>query len=92
MEKEEAAKARAAEAAAHKEEKAKTTDYKKEKEQILKTNFDDETNWNYLFMNQDTVATSMAKQLNQTKGEFFDTSKGGSMAVKMAKSETIIIS
>lgn len=27
------------------------TDYKKQKEQILKTNFDDETNWNYLFMN-----------------------------------------
>ena len=43
-------------------------------------------------MNQDTVATSMAKQLNQTKGEFFDTEKGGSIAVKMAKSETIIIS
>lgn len=37
--------------------------YKKEKEQILKTNFDDETNWNYLYMNQDTVASSMVKQL-----------------------------
>lgn len=70
---------------------AASTNYKKEKEQILKTNFDDETNWNYLFMNQDTVATSMAKQLNQTKGEFFDKEAGGSMAVKMAKSETIII-
>ena len=43
-------------------------------------------------MNQDTVATSMAKQLNQTKGEFFENDTGGSMAVKMAKSETIIIS
>ena len=57
----------------------------------MKTNFDDETNWNYLFMNQDTVATSMAKQLNQSKGEFFDMQKEGgggeSMAVKMAKSE-----
>lgn len=42
-------------------------------------------------MNQDTVATSMAKQLNQTKGEFFDKDAKGSMAVKMAKSETIII-
>ena len=42
----------------------KDSNYKKEKEAILKTNFDDETNWNYLFMNQDTVATSMAKQLN----------------------------
>ena len=43
-------------------------------------------------MNQDTVAASMAKQLNQSKGEFFDRdAAGGSMAVKMAKSETIII-
>ena len=67
------------------------TNYKKEKEQILRTNFDDETNWNYLFMNQDTVATSMAKQFNQTKGEFFDKDASGSMAVKMAKSETVII-
>lgn len=25
--------------------------YSREKEQLLKTNFDDETNWNYLFMN-----------------------------------------
>lgn len=33
----------------------------------------------------------MAKQLNQTKGEFFDKDASGSMAVKMAKSETIII-
>lgn len=43
---------------------ASQSNYKQEKEKILKTNFDDETNWNYLFMNQDTVATSMAKQLN----------------------------
>ena len=44
-------------------------------------------------MNQDTVAAAMAKQLNQSKGEFFDKdgAAGGSMAVKMAKSETIII-
>lgn len=28
-----------------------TSNYKKEKEAILKTNFDDETNWNYLYMN-----------------------------------------
>ena len=35
-------------------------DYKAQKEKMLKVNFDDETNWNYLFMNQDTVAISMA--------------------------------
>ena len=33
------------------QEKAKKSKFKEEKEQELKTNFDDETNWNYLFMN-----------------------------------------
>lgn len=42
-------------------------------------------------MNQDTVAASMAKQLNQSKGEYLDRDQKGSMAVKMAKAETIII-
>lgn len=65
--------------------------YKKEKEQILKTNFDDETNWNYLYMNQDTVASSMVKQLGIQKGEFFDKNSSQSMAVKLASSETLII-
>jgi multiple RNA-binding domain-containing protein 1 len=64
--------------------------YGREKEALLKTNFDDETNWNYLFMNQDTVASSMAKKLSQTKGEFM-LEGNTSMAVKVAKSETIII-
>lgn len=57
---------------------------------MLKTNFDDETNWNYLFMNQDTVAASMAKKLGQSKGEFLLEAEG-SMAAKVAKAETIII-
>jgi hypothetical protein len=38
----------------------------------LKTNFDDEINWNYLFMNQDSVATAMAKKLNVEKGALLD--------------------
>lgn len=41
-------------------------------------------------MNQDTVASSMAKKLAQSKGEFLLESNQ-SMAVKVAKSETIII-
>ena len=57
----------------------------------MKTNFDDETNWNYLYMNQDTVATSMAKQLGIQKGAFFDKNSSESMAVKLASSETLII-
>ena len=43
------------------EAEPRSSNYKRQKEQILKTNFDDETNWNYLFMNQDAVATHMAK-------------------------------
>ncbi len=58
----------------------------------MKTNFDDETNWNYLYMNQDTVATSMAKQLGVQKGEFFDKNASGSMALKLASAEALIIS
>jgi multiple RNA-binding domain-containing protein 1 len=64
--------------------------FKTEKEATLKLNFDDETNWNYLFMNQDTVATSMAKKLGIDKSALFDRERGN-MAVNMAKAETIIV-
>ena len=53
-------------------------------------NFDDETNWNYLFMNQDTVATAMAKKLGVEKSSLMDRDSSN-MAVNLAKSETIII-
>ena len=42
-------------------------------------------------MNQDTVASSMAKQLGIQKGAFFDKEATESMAVKLASSETLII-
>jgi len=42
-------------------------------------------------MNQDTVASSMAKQLGIQKGAFFDKEANESMAVKLASSETLII-
>ena len=68
----------------------KSGDHKNEKEKTLKVNFDDETNWNYLFMNQDTVATSMAKRLGMQKSQLFG-QDSSNIAVKMAQSETIII-
>lgn len=76
-----------------KEAKAKgepVSEFKKEKVQTLKTNFDDETNWNYLFMNQDTVASSMAKRLGIEKSNLLDKDQSN-MAVNLAKSEAIII-
>lgn len=58
-------------------------EFKTEKEKTLKLNFDSETNWNYLFMNQDTVASSMAKKLGIEKGSLLD-KDSSNMAVKMA--------
>lgn len=70
--------------------KEKKSTFKEEKEKELKANFDDEVNWNYLFMNQDSVATSMARNLNIEKGALLDRNQGN-LAVRLAKAETIII-
>ena len=72
------------------ENKEKKSKFKEEKEKELKANFDDEVNWNYLFMNQDSVATAMARKLNIEKGALLDRTQGN-LAVRMAKAETIII-
>lgn len=72
------------------EKQKESSDFKQEKVQTLKTNFDDETNWNYLFMNQDTVASSMAKKLGIQKSSLLDKDQSN-MAVNLAKSEAIII-
>ena len=71
-----------------KDKKNSDSQFKNEKAKTLKLNFDDETNWNYLFMNQDTVATSMAKKLGMEKSELM---QSDNIAVKMAHAETIII-
>jgi multiple RNA-binding domain-containing protein 1 len=68
----------------------KKSEFRRDKEKTLKVNFDDETNWNYLFMNQDSVATAMAKKLGMEKSKLLDRDSS-QMAVKMAKSETLII-
>eukprot|EP00347_Sterkiella_histriomuscorum_P002356 403368470 len=68
----------------------KKSTFKEEKEKEVKENFDDETNWNYLFMNQDAVATSMASKLNISKGSLLDRDQKN-LAVRVAKAETIII-
>lgn len=70
--------------------KEKKSTFKEEKEKEIKENFDDETNWNYLFMNQDAVATSMATKLNISKGSLLDRDQKN-LAVRIAKAETIII-
>lgn len=71
-------------------DRPKKSNFKEEREQIQKTNFDDEMNWNYLFMNQDSVANAMAKKMNISKGSLLDKNQGN-LAVRMAKAETVII-
>ena len=64
--------------------------FAEEKEKKLKRNFDNEANWNYLFMNADAVNAAMADQLNITKGELLDREKDN-LAVRVATSESIIV-
>ena len=71
-------------------DKVKQSKFKEEKEKELRTNFDDELNWNYLYMNQDSVATAMARKLNVEKGALLDRNQAN-LAVRLAKAETIII-
>jgi len=73
-----------------KKDEARESEFKDQKSKTLKLNFDEETNWNYLFMNQDTVATSMAKKLGISKSSLLDRDSSN-IAVKMAQSETIIV-
>ena len=59
----------------HPEDDQKTqtrSTFKNEKERKQKKNFDNETNWNYLFMNPDAINAAMADKLNLTKGELLD--------------------
>ena len=66
-----------------KKDEARESEFKDQKSKTLKLNFDEETNWNYLFMDQDTVATSMAKKLGIQKSSLLD-KDSSNIAVKMA--------
>ena len=56
----------------------------------LKRNFDEETNWNYLFMNQDAVTEAIANKLSLKKGDILN-KDDDNLAVRVANIETQII-
>ena len=64
--------------------------FKKEKKTSIKRNFDDETNWNYLFMNKDAVIESAANKLAVRKGEILN-KDDDNLAVRVTNIETQII-
>ena len=64
--------------------------YKKEKTNKLKTNYNDETNWNYLFLNQNAVIDTISKRLKISKEELLSLNNAD-VAVQIAAMETTII-
>ncbi len=66
------------------------SDYKTEKKTRLQRSFDNETNWNYLFMNQNAVVEAVARKLNIPKSELMS-KDNANLAVQQAAMETSII-
>lgn len=69
----------------------KKSTFKKEKALKLKSEFDKELNWNFLFINQNSVIEAVAKQTGMDKKDVLsrDNSK---LIVEVAAMETVIIS
>lgn len=70
--------------------KENVSNYKKEKKDKLRSNFDSETSWNYLFMNQDAVIEAVSRKLNIPKNEIMS-KDNANLAVQVAAMETTII-
>ena len=64
--------------------------YKKEKTNKLKANYKDETNWNYLFLNQNAVIDAISKRLKIPKEELLS-QNNADVAVQISAMETTII-
>jgi multiple RNA-binding domain-containing protein 1 len=67
-----------------------SSEFKKEKKFKMKTNYDNETNWNYLFMNQNAVIESVANKLNIPKSEIMSRDNPN-LAVQVAAMETTVL-
>jgi len=66
------------------------SDYKTNKKANLQNSFNNETNWNYLFMNQNAVLEAVSKKLNIPKSELMS-KDNANLAVQQAAMETSII-
>jgi len=64
--------------------------YKQQKTNQMKISFDDETNWNYLFMNQNAVVDAVSEKLNIPKSELMNRDNPN-LAVQIATMETALL-
>ena len=64
--------------------------FKKEKKQKMKENYNNETNWNYLFLNQNAVVETISSRLGIPKTEILN-KDNADLAVQIAAMETSII-
>lgn len=72
------------------ESQFKLSSYKAMKNEHQRSNYADETNWNYLFLNQNAVIESIAERLNISKSELFN-KDNADIAVQIAAMETTLI-
>ena len=72
------------------EKKEKESSYKKLKNNKLKLNYNDETNWNYLFLNQNAVIETISKRLKIPKDELLN-KENSDIAIQISAMETTII-
>ena len=68
-----------------------TTAFKKRKNAQLKNDATKGSNWNTLFLGQNSVANILSKKMNIDKAEFFKSSKNDSVAARMALGETQLV-
>lgn len=66
------------------------SDFKTSKKEKLRANFDNENNWNYLFMNQNAVVESVSQKLGISKAELLS-KENANLSVQVAAMETSII-
>ena len=72
------------------ENKEKNSSYKKLKNNKLKLTYNDETNWNYLFLNQNAVIETISKRLKIPKDELLN-KENSDIAIQISAMETTII-
>ena len=70
--------------------KIKILHIKKLKNNKLKLNYNDETNWNYLFLNQNAVIETISKRLKIPKDELLN-KENTDIAIQISAMETTII-
>jgi len=74
----------------NKKKQGQKSEYKNKKDQQLIDNYANESNWNYLYINQNAAIEAIAQKLNIPKAEILSVDNSN-LAVQVSAMETIII-